>query len=625
MNKQLQIVLGSFMILLVLFPLIAHWDENDSHANLANYNYGKNLFNTLEYNSIFLTEGGDNQVFASAYNQMAGFIRPDVRIYDQKGNVFYRIYGDFRHMSRKEINIKRYAVDFELYNRNRPVYLTWKRNPPVGTCGDFYEKRYGMLYKITPLKYRIVDELEAMVEMSFNKVHTFIKNLYKNSYIMKILKKNSTEIDWYIKFLATGRVYFINAEARQRIMRATVEYQKFVTKALSRKIDKKFVLKILAVLEKEGLLKRVGSKVVFVKNRLAPFNLNYWKNYSFDYIKTSNAVDWDYLTREIFTNYNFNYAKYLGERIAMFKNQLAFWIKKRNVVKVKDLRKKIKSLQDEQMAAYKKAGYYGFDMVGIHHNLGVIYSQKGMTKKAMISFGKGAKTNPYSFATIYSYLILALQDASKSGDAKIEKEKLKELKSICYATYKRMKSKWKKKYKKNPHYRRINNIEKYIIEPRLRKGLKYVNHAKALYKANLKNKRLHNIYLNNYLNVLNQRRSYDELIRVFRAASNLKWDDPKLILLYGLALENKRQYKLVVKVYTKVAEKFPGFYISAYRLASVYQRAGDVKNAIKYYEQVVNAADNNLVKYFGKNAKRYQRNFIATKRNAATQIARLKK
>ncbi len=621
MSKRLQIFLGVVALWVALFPLLSHWNQNDNHANLANYNYGKNLFNTLEYNSIFLTEGGDNQVFASAYNQMARFLRPDVRMYDQKGNVFYRIYGDFRHMSRKEINIKRYAVDFELYNRDRPVYMTWTRNPPVGTCGDFYEKRHGMLYKISPLKYRLVDELETMVEMDFGRLQAFVKNLYKNPRIMGILKKNRVEIDWYVKFLQARRVYFINAEARQRITKAVFDYQKFVTKALNRKIDKKFVLNLVSDLEKQGLIKRVGSRVAFVKNIPPPFAIDYWNRYSFDYLKISNAVDWDYLTREIFTNYNFNYAKYLGEKIAMFKNQLAYWTKKRNNLKIKSLVASIKVLQGQQMNAYKKASYYGFDMVGIHHNLGVIYSQKGMVKEATASFKKGAKTNPYSFATVYSYLILALKKAADSGNVITEREKLKELKSLCHATYKRMKSKWRGSYKKNPHYVRISNIEKYIIGSRLKLGIDKVNFQKDSYKKYPNNLNV----LNNYLNLLNQRKSYDKLIAVFKVATKLKWSDAKLVLLYGLALENKRQYKLVIDVYAKMAVKFPGFYISAYRLASIYHRAGKPKEAIGYYQQVIDATDKDLKKYFGKMAKRYQRNFTATKRNATAQIVKLKK
>ena len=101
--QKIHVVIASLLALFALLPLFGHMAANDNHKNYANHNYGKNLMNTLEPNSVFMTEGGDNQVFTSAYNQMAMQLRPDVRIYDQKGNVFYRIYGDFRYMTQQEV------------------------------------------------------------------------------------------------------------------------------------------------------------------------------------------------------------------------------------------------------------------------------------------------------------------------------------------------------------------------------------------------------------------------------------------------------------------------------------------------------------------------------------------
>ncbi|HOG64593.1 MAG TPA: hypothetical protein PLD82_04060, partial [Spirochaetota bacterium] len=68
--QKMQTGAAIFLALFALLPLFGHMESNDNHKNYANHNYGKNLMNTLEPNSVFMTEGGDNQVFTSAYNQM---------------------------------------------------------------------------------------------------------------------------------------------------------------------------------------------------------------------------------------------------------------------------------------------------------------------------------------------------------------------------------------------------------------------------------------------------------------------------------------------------------------------------------------------------------------------------
>ena len=53
--------------------------------------------------------------------------RPDVDFFDQKGNVFPRLYGDLMNTQPWDLDIIRDLRDFELYSTGRPVYLTWRR------------------------------------------------------------------------------------------------------------------------------------------------------------------------------------------------------------------------------------------------------------------------------------------------------------------------------------------------------------------------------------------------------------------------------------------------------------------------------------------------------------------
>src|SRR5208337_3187566 len=113
----------------------------------------KNLMVSTEENSIFMTEGGDNQVFGTLYFTYAEKLRPDLTPFDQKGNIFPKIYGDMRYISDAETLPRRMnLVDSHLFQSEepfydnprssadpyfipywqgkRPVYLLWQRPDP---------------------------------------------------------------------------------------------------------------------------------------------------------------------------------------------------------------------------------------------------------------------------------------------------------------------------------------------------------------------------------------------------------------------------------------------------------------------------------------------------------------
>ena len=352
MNKtHITGILFSIFILLLYFgigensdfshKMFLYWNgqrANNNHNNWACHNYAHNLMKTAEPNSIFMTEGGDNQVFSLLYFSYAEEKRPDVDFFDQKGNVFPRLYGDLMNTQPWDLDIIRDLRDFELYSTGRPVYLTWRREGlekinieriqdlldrvknkwgsqgyahivksleqkwknkltsveairqtlkkmvPLATfdrkmkhqehlnkqhlryLGPWYFKTYGILYKVTPIRYAIVDGLE----------------------IYKISEKETLKA--FVK-----KVSAIDLREDQ--------FQQYISE-----------------LEKEGYLKSIANnRYQLVKPLENPYpNLSledYWDGYRMDYTNIANSRHWDNLTREIFSSYNNQKANfYLEER-----------------------------------------------------------------------------------------------------------------------------------------------------------------------------------------------------------------------------------------------------------------------------------------------------------------------
>ena len=86
------------VIFLSIIPFVENYKYNDNHLNWLNHDYCKNLMSSTELGTVFMTEGGDNQVFGTLYFTYAEKLRPDLTPYDQKGNIFKRIYGDMRYI-----------------------------------------------------------------------------------------------------------------------------------------------------------------------------------------------------------------------------------------------------------------------------------------------------------------------------------------------------------------------------------------------------------------------------------------------------------------------------------------------------------------------------------------------
>jgi len=304
------------------FQFFKNFENNNNHENWACYDYAFDMMNSTEPNSIFFTEGGDNQVFSLLYFSYCERKRPDVDFFDQKGNVFPRLYGDLMNMSPDDLEIVRDLRDFELYSTGRPIYLTWRRpnlhrltvsnltqkvaevtrmaaqqNPPrqpwlripwkldtladienamntmvpkatfnmvmrgnkplskqhLRYLGPWYFQTYGLLQKVAPLRYAIVDGLEVMLQADESRLRDYVKGVSQ-------YELSSREFNQMVDELAA-----------------------------------------------EGLVARAGAAVSLVKRRPRPFqmeNEDYWKRYAMRYTNVPNASDWDYMTIEIMNNYH---------------------------------------------------------------------------------------------------------------------------------------------------------------------------------------------------------------------------------------------------------------------------------------------------------------------------------
>ena len=596
MMKRTHCILGALTLVFALVPFLVHVQSNDNRLDYTNHEYAKNLLNTLEPYSIFMTEGGDNQVFTTAYSQMAQHLRPDVRVYDQKGNVFYRIYGDFRYISVTELDIKRDAVDFEIFSRGRPVYLTWRRVPDVAVCGDWFLKRYGLLYKVVPLKYRILEDLGADIEITMNEAHRLIEKYYADTAVLEKLQKNMSAMDWYLPAVfeqGRVRVHFISDDERLRLQRAVPLYRDWLQQTLARRITPQFTQTLLRELQAEGYLNIAGDRVVFVRDIQAPFEGDYWERYAFSHKGVSKAVNWDYLTREVLTNYNFYYAEYCRDMMERLKRQRAYYERMiREQGRRGDLTAALEKIENEidwykqlEEESYKNAAYYGYDMAVIFHNLGAINMQRDRLDDAVEAFRLGVLADRYSYLTIYSYILLRLKQASERMDPDFEERVLNEAMQMIYAVYQRLQKTYASDdegLQKDQTAQRFNRLEKGLIVDRRAMPMRRVLDYKFLYDQNPNDRDTQM----EYASILyNQRKDPEAVVSLFKSAPESKWNNEMFVYYYGMSLQENGDVDDSIAVLERLRREKPYFFLGIVRLGNMYDMLkGDSARALAMYE-----------------------------------------
>ncbi len=135
-------------IFFAVFPLALNYYRTDKSRNDCALVYGKNLLRTPERNSLMFV-AGDNSTFISCYLSKVEKLRPDLKIYDETGNVFDNIYGE-------EI---RGQTDFGAYTK-RINEIEWKTissfkghvycvsGTSVHSLPNLTVRSYGMIFEI---------------------------------------------------------------------------------------------------------------------------------------------------------------------------------------------------------------------------------------------------------------------------------------------------------------------------------------------------------------------------------------------------------------------------------------------------------------------------------------------
>lgn len=172
-------LIAIFAIMVPIF--VMNFSRNNNSKDFSNHDYSYNMMNSLPDNAIFATEGGDNQVFGLVYYTMVERRRPDLKIYDQKGNVFERIYGNLMKTDGRLLGSISDAVDKDFIDSGRPYYMAWRRDG-LERLGDYYFKAYGLVFKVQPIKYALVDELEFFKVLTVNDYKAIAKEHLKRNY-----------------------------------------------------------------------------------------------------------------------------------------------------------------------------------------------------------------------------------------------------------------------------------------------------------------------------------------------------------------------------------------------------------------------------------------------------------
>ncbi len=175
-------IISSVVLLAIIIPMfIFNFKRNNNSKDYSNHDYSYNMMNSLPDNAIFATEGGDNQVFGLVYYTMVERRRPDLKVYDQKGNVFERVYGNLMKTDGRWLGGISDAVDRDFIESGRPYYMAWRRQG-LEKLGDYYFKAYGLVFKVQPIKYALVDELEFFKELTVNDYKDIAKEHLKRDY-----------------------------------------------------------------------------------------------------------------------------------------------------------------------------------------------------------------------------------------------------------------------------------------------------------------------------------------------------------------------------------------------------------------------------------------------------------
>ncbi|WP_300711353.1 DUF2723 domain-containing protein [uncultured Brachyspira sp.] len=375
-------IISLITILAIMIPIfIMNLSRNNNSKDFSNHDYSYNMMNSLPDNAIFATEGGDNQVFGLVYYTMVERRRPDLKIYDQKGNVFERIYGNLMKTDGRWLGDISDAVDKDFIDSGRPYYMAWRREG-LYRLGDYYFKAYGLVFKVQPIKYALVDELEFFKVLTVNDYKTIAKEHLKRDYE-----------------------------------------------------DEKIAADLNALLD-EGLVSadrknryNGNEEITFIKMYELPFpelktEEDYWNSYTMQ--GTAEEIShYDFLTREIFvSSYSLAKIDMYNRRIKTYQKLLGFMgdrdIAENGITKT-EANQKIAEFQDLKKREEDKMLIIGFDMSNVYFAVGNQAMIDGNYERAALMFEELIKLEKLVYPAYFS-LTASYEYLARSKDTPYDKE-----------------------------------------------------------------------------------------------------------------------------------------------------------------------------------------------------------
>lgn len=402
----------------------------DNRYNYANHDYCSDMLKTAELETIFMTRGDDNDVFGLLYFSLINQARPDIDFFDQQGNVFPRLYGDFIGYHPKEIELIRYIRDFQLFSTGRPVYLTWKRKnihlihphglnliktnilndiqKHIHQSSSLKEKlHWQSLFDKIELHYRV-----NSLKLIDNTSRTMISSKVFSGKLRSgdnLFNQDYREVGpWYLKPI--GLLYRVTP-LRYAILDGLIEMgNKGSKEGLLRYLNKKLYLNtkvnkqsfqlLLKKLEEEQHIRILGQSVTLLKPLIlgvdplssaqGMLDFDYWSHYSFSFLKRKESREWDMLSRQIFAKY-FSLQKEMLERTTkQLRNSIAY---ETNVRTKKNIIRKIRQLNQKAFENEAKKVMFLKDNPQTLIEIAQLYEEKKLLKKAAFIFTLAANTD----------------------------------------------------------------------------------------------------------------------------------------------------------------------------------------------------------------------------------------
>lgn len=372
-------LIAIFAIMVPIF--VMNFSRNNNSKDFSNHDYSYNMMNSLPDNAIFATEGGDNQVFGLVYYTMVERRRPDLKIYDQKGNVFERIYGNLMKTDGRWLGSISDAVDKDFIDSGRPYYMAWRRDG-LERLGDYYFKAYGLVFKVQPIKYALVDELE----------------------FFKVLTVN--------------------------------DYKAIAKEHLKRNYENEKVASDLNALLDEGLISverknnyNGNEEITFVKMYELPFpelktEEDYWASYTMK--GTAEEIShYDFLTREIFvSSYSLAKIDMYNRRIKTYQKLLGFMgngdVAKNGITR-EEANAKIEEYKNLKREEEERMLTIGFDMSNVYFAIGNQAILDGDYERATVMYEELIKLEKLIYPAYFN-LAASYEYLARSKDTPYEKE-----------------------------------------------------------------------------------------------------------------------------------------------------------------------------------------------------------